>query len=82
VYAGSISVKVRKCFGLLKYTKSGLKAIQYTLKINWKKERRKMHYRELMIINGSKDPSQCSKCGELWQVWHRKYGYIYDMGTY
>ncbi|MCB2301095.1 transposase zinc-binding domain-containing protein [Clostridium tagluense] len=27
----------------------------------------------------------CLKCGqlmELWQIWHRKYGYIYDMGTY
>ena len=50
VYAGSISVNVKKCFGLLKYIKSGLKAIQYTLKINWKKETRKMNYRELIII--------------------------------
>jgi hypothetical protein len=85
VYAGSISVKVRKCFGLLQYIKSGLKLIQCTLKINWKKEIRKMKYRELMIINFSKDPRKCSKCGqlmELFQIWHRKYGYIYDMGTY
>lgn len=85
VYAGGISVKVKKCFGLLKYIKSGLKAIQYTLKINWKKETRKMNYRELMIANFSKDPIKCLKCGEimeLWQIWHRKYGYIYDMGTY
>jgi hypothetical protein len=85
VYAGSISIKIRKCFGLLQYIKSGLKAIQYTLKINWKKEIRKMKYRELMIINFSKDPGKCSKCGqlmELFQIWHRKYGYIYDMETY
>ncbi len=44
-----------------------------------------MTYRELMIINFSKDPRKCLKCGqlmELWQIWHRKYGYIYDMGTY
>jgi hypothetical protein len=44
-----------------------------------------MKYRELMIINFSKDPGKCSKCGqlmELFQIWHRKYGYIYDMGTY
>ena len=41
VYAGSISVKVKKCFGLLKYIKSGLKAIQYTLKINWKRKQEK-----------------------------------------
>ena len=85
VYAGSISVKIRKCFGLLQYIKSGLKAIQCTLKINWKKETRKTSYRELMIINFSKDPRKCLKCGqlmELWQIWHRKYGYIYDMGMY
>ena len=85
VYAGGISVKVKKCFRLLKYIKSGLEAIQYTLKINWKKETRKMNYRELMISNFSKDPMKCLKCGELmelWQIWHRKYGYIYDMGTY
>ena len=85
VYAGSISVKVRKCFGLLQYIKSGLKTIQFTLKTNWKKEIRKMTYRELMIINFSKDPRKCLKCGqqmELWQIWYRKYGYIYDMGTY
>lgn len=44
-----------------------------------------MSYRELMIINFSKDPRKSLKCGqlmELWQIWHRKYGYIYDMGTY
>ena len=41
VYAGSISVNVKKCFGLLKYIKSGIKAIQYTLKINWKRKQEK-----------------------------------------
>jgi len=42
--------KVKKCFGLFKYIKSGLKAIQYTLKINWKKETRKINYRELIFL--------------------------------
>lgn len=62
MHAGSISVKVRKCFGLLQYIKSGLRVIKYTLKINWKKETRKMIYRKLMIINFSKDPRKCLKC--------------------
>jgi len=81
IYAGSIRVKVSKCFGLLKYIESGLKAIQYTLKINWKKETKKMTYRELMIKSFSKDPLKC--CGEkmeLWEIWQRKYGYIYEYG--
>jgi hypothetical protein len=51
-------------------------------KINWKKETRKMNYRELMIINFSKDPRKCLKCGQLMELWHRKYGYMQDMGTY
>ncbi|WP_029452079.1 hypothetical protein [Clostridium algidicarnis] len=38
VYAESISIKVRKCFGLVQYIKSGLKTTQCTLKINWKRE--------------------------------------------
>jgi len=82
IYAGSIRVKVKKCFGLLKYIKSGLKAIQCTLKSYWKKETKKLTYRELMIKNFSKDPHKCSKCGalmELWEIWQRKYGYIYAL---
>jgi hypothetical protein len=46
-------VKVKKCFGLLRYIKSGLKAIQYTIKEYWKKETKKLTYRELMIRNFS-----------------------------
>jgi hypothetical protein len=85
IYAGSIAVKVKKCFGLLKYIKSGLKAIQYTLKNYWKKKSQKLTYRELMIRNFSKDPLKCRRCGgvmELWEIWHKKYGYIYDLGKY
>jgi hypothetical protein len=85
VYAGSICTKVRKCFGLLQYIKSGLKVMQYTLKEYWKKETKKLTYRELMIRTFSRDPYKCKKCGELmelWEIWQRKYGYIYDLGKY
>jgi len=77
IYAGSIRVKVKQCFGLLQYIKSGYKAIRCTLKEYYRKETKKLTYRELMIRNFSKDPCKCNKCGELmelWQVWHRKYG--------
>lgn len=83
VYSNSINVKISKRFGLLQYIKSALKAIKCTLKINWEKGARKINYKELMIINSFKDPKKCSKCDqlmELWQIWHRKYGYIW--GTY
>jgi Putative transposase/Transposase zinc-binding domain len=83
IYAGSIATKIKKCFGLLKYIKSGLKAIKYTLKEYWKKKSKKLSYRELMIRNFSKDPLECKRCGvimELWEIWHHKYGYIYDLG--
>lgn len=83
VYAGSICAKIRKCFGLLKFIKSGLKAIQYTLKEYWKKETKKLTYRQLMIRTFSKDPHKCKNCGELmelWEIWQRKYGYIYELG--
>lgn len=85
IYAGSIAVKVKKCYGLLKYIKSGLKAIQYTLKDYWKKKTQKLTFRELMIRNFSKDPLKCRICGgemELWEIWHSKYGYIYDLSKY
>ncbi len=83
IYAGSIRVKVKRCFGLLKYIKSGYKAIECTLEEYWKKEPKKLTYRELMIRNFSKDPFRCKKCGEimeLWEIWQRKYGYIYELG--
>lgn len=83
VYAGSICTKVRRCFGLLQYIKSGLKVMQYTLEKYWRKETKKMTYRELMIINFSKDPHKCKKCGEimeLWEIWQKKYGCIYEFG--
>ena len=44
-----------------------------------------MSFRELMIKNFSKDPLKCRKCGtvtELWEIWQKKYGYIYDLGKY
>jgi len=85
IYAGCIRVKVKKCFGLLKYIKSGFKAIQYTLEEYWKKTFKKLTYRELMILNFSKDPYQCRKCGqmmELWEIWKKEYGYIYDLAKY
>ncbi|WP_094551362.1 transposase [Petroclostridium xylanilyticum] len=81
VYAGSIQQKVKKCFGLLKYIKSGLKGKQYTLKDWWDTKDRALTWRALMINNFSKDPLKCKKCGEtmdLWEIWHYKYGYIYD----
>ena len=56
MYAGCIYKKVKKCYGLLKYIKSGLKAIQYTLESYVKKTAKKLTYRELMIRNFSKDP--------------------------
>lgn len=85
LYAGSISIKVKKCFGLLQYINSGLKAIHYTLKDYWQKKKIKLTYRELMIRNFSKDPFECKLCRkimELWQIWHTKYGYIYDLSKY
>lgn len=84
-YAGSIHQKVKKYYGLLKYIKSGLKAVQYTLKSYFKPMQRKLTYRELMIINFSKDPLKCRKCGgdmKLLEIWHEKYGYIYALGKY
>ncbi len=83
VYAGSIRVKVRKCIGLIQYIKSGLKNLESTLKKNWKKETKKLTYREMMIRNFSRDPYKCKNCGEemeLWEIWQRKYGYIYEFG--
>jgi hypothetical protein len=85
MYAGSVYLKVKKCYGLLKYIQSGFKKIQYTLKDYLKRTSRKLTYRELMIKNFSKDPLKCKKCGnimELWEIWHEKYGYIYDLGKY
>jgi len=82
IYSGSIKAKIKKCYGLIKYIKSGFKLLQYTLKSYWKKETKKLTYRELMINNFSKDPLKCRKCGtqmELWEIWHKKYGYIYDL---
>lgn len=82
IYAGSIYQKVKQCYGLLRYIQSGLEAIQYTLKSYYKNSTRKLTYRELMIRNFSKDPLKCRKCGklmELWEIWHEKYGYIYDL---
>ena len=84
VYAGSICAKIRKCYGLLQYIKSGLKIMQYTLKEHWKKETEKLTYRQLMIRTFSKDPYECKRCGEimeLWEIWQRKYGYIYELGS-
>jgi len=83
IYSGRICTKVRKCFGLLQYIKSGFKIMQYTLKEYWKKETKKLTYRELMIRTFSRDPYKCKKCGELmelWEIWQRKYGCIYNFG--
>ena len=83
VYAGSIHSKIRKCYGLLQYIKSGLKVMQYTLEEHWKKKTEKLTYRQLMIRTFSKDPYECKRCGEimeLWEIWQSKYGYIYEFG--
>jgi hypothetical protein len=85
IYAGSIYIKIKKCYGLLRYIQSGLKSIQYTLKDYLKRNRIKLTYRELVIKNFSEDPLKCKKCGnimELWEIWHEKYGYIYDLSKY
>ena len=82
VYAGSIQQKVKKCFGLLKYIKDGYKSIQYTLREWWENKDRPLTWRALMIKNFAKDPLRCKKCGklmELMEIWHYKYGYIYDL---
>jgi len=69
-------------FWFIEIYKKWLQAIQCTLKSYWEKETKKLTYRELMIKNFSKDPHKCSKCGalmELWEIWQRKYGYIYAL---
>ncbi|MBI4333963.1 MAG: transposase [Chloroflexi bacterium] len=41
----------------------------------------KKGYRERMLASTGRDPLLCPRCGrpmELWQIWHPRYGVIYD----
>jgi hypothetical protein len=38
-------------------------------------------YRERVIASTGRDPLRCTRCGRemiLWQVWHPRYGVVYD----
>lgn len=43
---------------------------------------RKLNWKERIIKEFGENPLACSKCKnemELWEIWHPKYGYIYDI---
>jgi len=38
-------------------------------------------YRERVLASTGRDPLRCARCGRemlLWQVWHPRYGVVYD----
>src|SRR5215468_6687428 len=40
-------------------------------------------YRERVLASTGRDPLRCARCGRemvLWQVWHPRYGIVYDEG--
>ena len=80
-YSGRVKLRVRKVFGVIQYIKSGLKAKYSMLKKNWENIKEKISYQEFMINSFGDDPQRC-RCGgemELYQIWHRKYGEIYNL---
>jgi len=38
-------------------------------------------YRDRVLASSGRDPLRCARCGRemmLWQVWHPRYGVVYD----
>lgn len=76
LYRRDRNAHARKVVSLWNYVRTknlrktrGLK----TKKLNWK---------ERIIREFGRNPIECSKCKkemELWEIWHPKYGYIYDI---
>ncbi len=76
-YGLQASCKAKKMWDVLKKVVVGVgRAIQGAYRIVAKKG-----YRERMLAATGKDPLLCPRCGqpmELWQIWHPRYGVIYD----
>jgi hypothetical protein len=52
------------------------------IKKSREKVAKRLNWKERMIKEFGRNPIACSKCEkemELWEIWHPKYGYIYDM---
>jgi len=70
-YARNVSEKIRE---IVKSFKKGVQKVFefFTGKKKW---------RERRVESFGKDPLKCPNCGaemEVWQIWHPKYGFIYD----
>jgi len=82
IYSGRTALARKRMYGLQQYIKSGYRRTYYTNKSWWNKSASKKSYRQRLIQNFSKDPMRCKKCKhvmELWEIWHPKYGLIYDV---
>ena len=84
IYSSRKHIKIKQSNGIIQNIESGYKSVQYTIEEYMQKQKvKKLTYRELMIRNFSKDPYQCGNCGqimELWEIWKKGYGYIYELG--
>src|SRR5262245_37479946 len=76
-YGLHATCKVKKMKGLLTVLMVALgRLITGTYRIVAQKT-----YREHMLASTGRDPLQCVRCGGemmLWQVWHPRYGLVYD----
>ena len=81
IYAGRTGLSNKKKYGLLKYIQSEHQRNYYTKISWWNAAAPKRNYRQRLIENFSKDPWQCDRCHgtmELWEIWHPKYGKLYE----
>lgn len=82
IYAGRTGLSNKKTYGLLQYIQSDRQRNHYTKISWWKAKAPKRSYRQRLMENFSKDPCQCDKCHgtmELWEIWHPKYGKLYEL---
>lgn len=73
LYRRDKNAQVKKVVSLWNYVRTKKTKKSMTKKLNWK---------ERMIKEFGRNPIACSKCRtemELWEIWHPKYGYIYDI---
>src|SRR6516164_9639529 len=76
-YGLQATCKAKKMKGLLTVLMVALgRLIKGTYRIAARKT-----YRERVLASTGRDPLRCARCGRemlLWQVWHPRYGVVYD----
>ena len=76
-YGLHVTCKVKQVKGLLTGVMVALgRLIKGTYRITAQKT-----YRERVLASTGRDPLRCARCGRemiLWQVWHPRYGVVYD----